>query len=1147
MRWRDGRWQLVATDLAGHVGCAHRTQLARAHADGTGAGPPSFDPVLELLAERGRAHEDAYRAHLEAAGRTILRVGDLAATRAAIVAGVDVIAQAHLASGAWHGVADFLVRVDAPSALGPWSYEIHEAKLATETRAGAVLQLCGYAALLAEVQGCAPPRLRIVAPSDGAEPFRFDDHRFDEYAAVYRLLRADLEAAVAAPVATYPEPCAACDTCAWFRACDARWRQDDHLALVAGAGRPHRRELRARRIETVGALAAEPRPLAWRPAHGSAGVYEGLAHQAALQVAARVVPAPPVERLPVEPGRGLARLPPPDTGDVFLDLEGDPFIGPRGQEYLFGWVAWDDGAWRYHARWADDAAGERGAVAAWFDWLEARLARHPELHVYHFAPYEPAALRRLVGATGLGTVLMDRLLREQRFVDLMTVARQGLRVGVESYGLKPLEAVTGYARAVPLEEARVHLRRVCALLQRGDAGAIQDAWRAGVAGYNEDDCRSALALRDYLEQQRAAWIDAGVDVPRPVVEVKARTEEAEGMRAELTACETRLLARAAAEGEGSDAAVALARMADLVAWYQREDAIVWGEFFRRADSDEDQRFDDPKSLAGLELVDTLPREGKERLVRERYRYPAQDVLIEQGADLFTDAITQVGRVASIDADARTIVVTRKDPGVGPLTSLVSRTMVKAKPKDRELLRIGQALAEDGVPADLAPSLVRDLLLARPPRCVSVFAGSLVRAGESPAAAVTRIALGMRGAVLPIQGPPGTGKTTTAAAMILALVRAGRKVGVTATSHAVIEQLVARVVEQAHRDGGRVPRAALRSDGPPRDDGIELLAAKVADARIAQLDLLGATAWQWARPAMAGKLDVLVVDEAGQMSLADALAVSAAADSLVLVGDPQQLEQPIAGSHPDGAAVSALEHMLGGRPTIAADRGVLLDESFRLHPRLCAFTSEQYYEGRLRAAAGTEGNRLSVPGVPALEACGAFWLPVEHDARRGRCAEEAEAIAALIERILDGAPRWTERDGAWRPLGPDQIAVMAAYNAQVDLVARALAARRLRDVRVSTVDRFQGREAAIAMYSMAVSRPEDAPRGMDFLYSRNRLNVATSRGKCAVVVAASGRLLKPECKTPAQLRLASGLCRWVEVAGRVGRGDGGARIVGHGPA
>jgi uncharacterized protein len=357
----DGMVRLAATDLANHVGCGHRTslelQLAR-----DGGSRPSHDPLLDLLAERGRAHEEAYAQHLTTSGRTVERATDAAATLAMIQRGADVIAQASLEAGMWQGRPDFLVRVEVPSELGAWSYEIHDAKLAAESRAGAVLQLCVYSDLLSAIQVRPPSDLRVIRPGEPdrpEEPFVAGVFRFDEYAAIFRALRADLEAHVRAGVSTAAEPVSACDTCAWFRACDKRWHDDDHLALVAGGGRPHRRELTARGIETLTRLAREP---LWRPERGAVATYEKLGRQASLQLEARTLEIPPSELLPVVPGRGFELLPPPSPGDMFFDLEGDPFIDRGGREYLFGWAeVGAEGELVYHAQWAMDAQAERAA------------------------------------------------------------------------------------------------------------------------------------------------------------------------------------------------------------------------------------------------------------------------------------------------------------------------------------------------------------------------------------------------------------------------------------------------------------------------------------------------------------------------------------------------------------------------------------------------------------------------------------------------------------------------------------------------------------------------------------------------------------------------------------------------------------------
>jgi uncharacterized protein len=256
-------------------------------------------------------------------------------------------------------------------------------------------------------------------------------------------------------------------------------------------------------------------------------------------------------------------------------------------------------------------------------------------------------------------------------------------------------------------------------------------------------------------------------------------------------------------------------------------------------------------------------------------------------------------------------------------------------------------------------------------------------------------------------------------------------------------------------------------------------------------------------------------------------VSPAASSLVLLGDPQQLEQPQKASHPDGVDISALQHVLGDAQTMPSDRGLFLPTTWRLAPALCAFTSELFYEGRLHPREGLDRQRLT--GAGALDGAGLWWLPVSHDGNRNWSAEEVDAVAALVDRLLAPGVQWIDANGAARRLEADDLRVVAPYNAHVNRLAERLAAH---GVPVGTVDRFQGQEAAVVIYAMSTSRPEDAPRGLDFLYSRHRLNVATSRARCAVFVVASPRLLEPECRTPRQMQLANALCRYVELAREV---------------
>ena len=278
---------------------------------------------------------------------------------------------------------------------------------------------------------------------------------------------------------------------------------------------------------------------------------------------------------------------------------------------------------------------------------------------------------------------------------------------------------------------------------------------------------------------------------------------------------------------------------------------------------------------------------------------------------------------------------------------------------------------------------------------------------------------------------------------------------------------------------------------------------------------------WAREEFRQSANVLFVDEAGQMSLANVLACAPAGNSVVLLGDPQQLEQPQKGSHPEGSDVSALAHLLDGRKTIQPDRGLFLGTTWRLHPTICEFTSELFYEGRLASRAGLEAQCIRTPD--AFSGAGLWFVPVNHDGNQSHSAEEIDRVAAIVEYLTQPGTTWVDGDGISRPLSLDDILIVAPYNDQVNRLKE-----RLVGGKVGTVDKFQGQQAAVVIYSMTTSTPADAPRGMEFLYNTNRFNVATSRARCACIVVGSARLFSPDCRTPRQIELANVLCRYAEL-------------------
>jgi uncharacterized protein len=1128
MRLVDQLLRLSATDLANHLSCAHLTELSRAVAEGRARKPKWNDPLAAILRERGIAHERAYLQHLrDSEGLEVVAIpeGDehegAARTREAMRAGAPLIYQAPLGNARWHGRADFLRKVAVPSALGDWSYVVIDAKLATETRAGTILQLCVYSELVAELQGAWPSHAYVVAPHHRFEP---EPHRIADYAAYYRLVKRRLEEALARHGATYPEPVTFCEVCGWWQACNERRRADDHLCFVAGISRLQVRELRRIHVDTLealGDLGEVP-----KPKRGSREALERVRDQAAIQLGARRLGRPQFELLqPLDATHGLAMLPRPSRGDIFLDLEGDRLAPGGGRDYLFGYVLRGE----YVPVWATSAAEERAAFERLVDLVLATFRQHPDMHVYHFGAYEPGTFKRLAGRYATRQDELDVLLRAELFVDLHRVVRHALRASVESYSIKELERFYGFSREQDLRDATAARRAVEWAIEFREPVFGDDALAAQAAAverYNREDCVSAEKLRDWLEALRSEAEARGAALPRPELKDGAPSETIEETADQTRAVMEALLAGVPPDPEARSAEeYARWLLAHLLEWHRREEKAAWWEYFRLRDLPLDEYADERSALAGLEVVAVVGGTPKRPVVR--YAFPAQDHDVRRGDEVCMPEGACIGTVEDLDLGARTVDVQHagKWADERPAHVFVRRNVPPGS-KPAALLELGRWVAEHGIDAPGAWRAARDLLLRHRPRLVPGAAGLAgAVAPEEEVETACRLARQLDDGVLPIQGPPGTGKTFTGSHMIVELVRAGRKVGVTAVSHEVIRNLLGRCIEIARRQGledFRCLHKGKAKEGTPEGlDAFDDYKRIHALFDLGGYRVLGGTAWLWARPDFANSVDVLFIDEAGQMALADVLAVAGSARSLVLLGDPQQLEQPQQASHPPGTGASALEHILGERKTLPGDAGLFLQRTRRLHPAICAFTAEVFYENRLSSNPGCE--RQAVLGARFPEA-GLVYVPVEHEGRQARSEEEVEAICGIVAELTAGGARWREADGRERPLTPEDLMIVAPYNAQVTALAAGLPG-----IRVGTVDKFQGQEAPVVIVSLTTSSPDEAPRGMGFLYSANRLNVATSRAKGLCILVGSPKLFEPDCRTPEQMRLANAFCRYLEMA------------------
>ncbi|MDE2863211.1 MAG: AAA domain-containing protein, partial [Chloroflexota bacterium] len=567
--------------------------------------------------------------------------------------------------------------------------------------------------------------------------------------------------------------------------------------------------------------------------------------------------------------------------------------------------------------------------------------------------------------------------------------------------------------------------------------------------------------------------------------------------------------------------------AQLLNWHRREDkGFWWRYFYLRDELSDSERREEKDALGELEFIRSWPDPApRARSTFFRFRFPPQDHDVKPGSsprDPETGA--SAGTVADIDDKQGTIDLRRGNQGPPPAPrSLIPFDYVNATPKPDSLMRLATWIMENGIDSPGPFKVGRDLLRRRRPSLGQNEGVSLVGADEAAADAAQRLALRMSGTYLAIQGPPGSGKSTVGAEIIVDLVAAGKRVGVTANSHKVIGELLAKVVRAAEKRALAL-QIVQRTSAEEAPDGIRPLASQQAvDGLLAgSFDVLGATTWLWAREEVAETLDVLVVDEAGQMSLADTLAASPCADSLLLLGDPQQLNQPLKGVHPPGAERSVLGHVLDGERVIPPHLGVFLDGTWRMHPQISEFTSEVFYEGQLRSHPGRELQEIA--GEPPLSQTGIRFIGVSHEGNSSSSSEESQMLRELIGALLEARPVYTDSNGQRRPISLSDVLVITPFNAQVARISAAVPG-----ARVGTVDKFQGQEAPISIYSMASSSAAEAPRGMEFLYNLNRLNVATSRAQGLAAIVGSRDLLRVRCRSPRQMRLANALARFIELA------------------
>lgn len=1077
--------------------------------------PDGVDAGTALLQKKGDQHETAFLEQLRAENRDIFEIpvdysiDAIQLTRTAIANGHEIIYQGVLALGEFEGRSDFLVRKNG---IGTPFYEVWDTKLARKSKPYFLVQLCCYAEMLAQIQGSIPEQIAVVLGDKSI-------HRFNtrDYIDYFRNLKDNfLRFQAEFDPDNMPAPDAVHELSRWRSFAEKLILERDDLIQVANIRRTTKRKIEKGGIETVQALSETSLE---RMPGVMQSTWDTLKQQARLQVQSKGLDKPLYEvllRSPEDGRGGLALLPPESLLDVYFDMEGYPHF-EGGLEYLFGAVTRSDtGAVDFHDWWAFDRDSEKLAFEQFIDWVYARWQQDRNMHIYHYAAYEVSALRRLMGRHATRERQVDNLLRHEVFIDLYSVVRQSIRVGEPSYSIKYIEHLYKEKRGGEVATAMDSVVQFDKWSEEPDSkDPKESAILRSIRDYNEEDCVSTLQLTDFLRglqrKHNVEWIPIKKNKPpKDPDEVLASDQLAQA-----------LLKRSEAATDPEEARVDVL-LAHLLGFHARETKPAFWRMFDWHSKTEEELIEDKDCLGGLIRTD-LPVQRVNKSEEYEYSFnPDQDtVLMEGDKCIVAHDLSLVPTISYLDAEdgfARLKQAAGR-PALPVRLSLLPSEIMKAKSIEESLQRIAQGRLTDGS----LPSALSDFLHRTTPR-LHGRDGSQPLVSESTTEQVLQAVRAMDRTTLFIQGPPGCGKTYTAAHVIVSLLAEGKRVGVSSNSHKAIENLLTEIDTVATERCVFLNGVKIGSDDKGTratrysTDQIDWkLNGKKAFENKKAYNLYGGTAYALAIPEAAGHMDYLFVDEAGQVAIANLAGMAPCAKNIVLIGDQMQLDQPLQGSHPGESGQSTLQYLLKGDTTVAPTHGIFLDKTWRMHPSLCRFISDTMYDGRLTNAPVTERRVLVLSRNTRFidREAGLLYCPSKHQDNTRCSREEADLVEQITRELLTCGLR---EDGVERPVTLDDILFVAPYNLQVKLIRE-----RIPGANVASVDKFQGRQAPIVILCMCTSDAASAPRGLDFIFSRNRMNVAISRARTLAVVIGNADLANAPCTTVEQMALVNLYC------------------------
>lgn len=1086
------------------------------------------DELMGLLQNKGLQHEKEVLNSFVQKGFSVIEITRSSHaqedTFAAMQSGADIIYQAALSAPPFKGYADFLVKVEGKSQLGDYYYEVWDTKLSKTVKPYFIVQLCCYADMLEALQGRRPQYVVVVLGNDDQVRLCTNDYFYYYTNLKHRFLQVHQDFSAQ----NQPNPADSNSWGRWSGYAEELLKQTDHLCQIATITKNQIKKLNKAGIQAMQGLVDTDCD---RIKGMNADVFTRLKAQAKIQKESIGKDVPLYQILPHESQKkmGLSLLPPASPLDIYFDIEGFP-LEEGGLEYLWGVTFFDEAATRqFKDFWAHNEAEEKEAFKRFIEWTYARWLQDPTMHIYHYANYEIAACRKLMSRYGICEHEVDQLLRNEVFVDLYKVVKGSLLLGEPRYSIKNVEHLYRGKRATEVGSG-------------GDSVVVYERWREAPDGdtwetskilnsirdYNIDDCNSTQELVEWLRlrQQEQCIPYLG---KTEVVDVEQKDEVT--ARIQL---QNRLLQKSAQQFDAG--LIENAKVTSLLAWslefHRREKKPMYWRLFDRLGLSDEELIDDIECLAHCVRTDKPPYKSAPRDRTYTYEYAFDPMQEFKGATekyhvLDTDrgdgknlSVTFIKEYSSLGEG---YIALKTGASLDDIITLIPDENIRVDPIPEAITKQVEAFDQ----GHLAETAIVDFLKRSTPRINGHQLGQPIAPSHDPQTRLPEIIKSvchMDNSYLTIQGPPGSGKTYTGKHVIAELLKLGKKIGISSNSHKAINHLLINTAEYCNEKGIQAYFACTKNtDDKLGALGIDVYKNENIAGHVQPACVIGTTAWGFARTDLEDSFDYLFIDEAGQVSVANLIAMSRSTKNIILLGDQMQLGQPSQGSHPEESGLSILDYLLHATPTIPDSMGVFLGTTYRMHSTVNQFISDAIYEGKLESAPDNDRQCIKIPegykGILNKEA-GIITVPVFHEGNTQASDEEVDQIVLLANQLIGRI--FTANDGVERPIDWSDMLFVAPYNHQVNKLRLALN----ESAKVGSVDKFQGQEAPIVFLSMCASNANESARGLSFLFDKNRINVAVSRAQCMAVVVYSPTLLETAASNVEQLGMVNLFCRLV---------------------